>query len=368
MRQALKEARRGLGRTSPNPCVGAVIVKDGVVVARGHHKKAGGPHAEIVALNKAGDRARGATMYVTLEPCNHRGKTGPCSQAVAASGIARVVVGMLDPNPLVDGSGVEYLRAARVEVSHGLLEDQSRELNRPFISHITRKRPWVILKAGLSLDGRISLGKNQRDTITGPESQHQVHLLRDRCDAILVGINTVAIDDPALTARLPGRRAKSPIRIILDTRLSISPESTVVSRNQDGLTWVCCGEDAQSHRKQKLADLGVTVISLAVDPSGRIDLDRLMTELGERQICSLLVEGGAAVHGSFLRAGLADYLQFFYGPIIAGDGGTPVIDGLLADRGRKRAVRLEQIKSRRFGDDYMICGELKYPSPNSGPD
>lgn len=367
MRQALKEARKGLGRTSPNPCVGAVIVKDGAILARGWHKKAGGPHAEIEALRKAGDRARGATMYVTLEPCSHHGKTGPCSQAVAASGITRVCIGMLDPNPMVDGSGAEYLRAAGIEIRHGLLESRCRDLNRPFISYITRGRPWVVIKAGLSLDGRISLRKKQRDAITGPKSQHQVHLLRDRCDAILVGINTVAIDNPSLTARLPGRKTENPIRVILDSRLSILPEAAVVARNQDGLTWVCCAEGAEEHKKRRLTDLGVTVISVAVDASGRIDLESLMAELGKRRICSLLVEGGAAVHGSFLRAGLADYLQFFYAPIIGGDGGTPVIDGLLVDCGREQAVRLEQVRHRRFGNDFMISGALKYPPFDPAP-
>jgi diaminohydroxyphosphoribosylaminopyrimidine deaminase/5-amino-6-(5-phosphoribosylamino)uracil reductase len=366
MRLALNEARKGQGRTSPNPCVGAIIVKDGAIVARGYHKKAGGPHAEIEALKKAGGQARGATMYVTLEPCSHQGKTGPCSQAVAACGVARVIIGMLDPNPLVDGRGADYLRAAGVEVRHGVLEDQCRELNRPFVSYITRGRPWVVLKAGLSLDGRISLRKKQRDALTGEESQRQVHLLRDRCDAILVGINTVAIDDPALTVRLSGRKRKNPIRIILDTHLSISPEAVVVSRNQDGLTWVCCGEGAESRKKRQLADLGVTVIPVDVDVSGRIDLVYLLAQLGKRQISSLLVEGGAAVHGSFLRAGLADYLQFFYAPILVGDGGTPVIDELFAARGREQAVRLEGVKKRRFGNDFMICGELKYPSMDTG--
>ena len=235
MRLALREARKGIGRTSPNPCVGAVIVKEDEIIARGYHKKAGGPHAEIEALTKAGDRAAGATMYVTLEPCNHIGKTPPCSRAVAVSGIKNVCIGMLDPNPLVNGSGAEFLRSAGIEVRHGLLEDQCRKLNQSFLTYVSKGRPWVVLKAGLTLDGRITFRKNKGDAITGPESRRRVHRLRDRCDAILVGSNTVAIDDPSLTTRIDRRRGKNPIRIILDTTLKISLEARVILKTSESM-------------------------------------------------------------------------------------------------------------------------------------
>ncbi|MEJ2058381.1 MAG: bifunctional diaminohydroxyphosphoribosylaminopyrimidine deaminase/5-amino-6-(5-phosphoribosylamino)uracil reductase RibD, partial [Desulfofustis sp.] len=293
MRQALKEARRGYGRTSPNPCVGAIIVKENEIIARGYHQKAGGPHAEVEALNKAGAAAQGAEMYVTLEPCNHTGRTPPCSRAVAAAGIVRVCIGMLDPNPLVDGGGADYLRAAGVTVRYGLLEEQCRVLNRPFIRFSETGRPWVLLKAGLTLDGKISFRKGHQDIITGPESLRQVHKLRDCSDAILVGINTVTIDNPSLTSRVQGRRKKNPIRVILDTNLSISLDSRVVLDNQDRLTWICCGDHVNQGKVSKLADHGVTTIPIRVDKDGKLNLEHLLDELGGRQITSLLVEGGA---------------------------------------------------------------------------
>lgn len=365
MRLALKEARKGYGRTSPNPCVGAVIVKEGRVIARGYHKKAGGPHAEIEALSKAGEAARGAELYVTLEPCSHTGKTPPCSKAVSAAGIASVCIGMLDPNPLVDGSGADYLRAAGVTVRHGLLEKQCRELNRSFIRYIRTGRPWVLLKAGLTLDGRISFEKGRRDSITGPESLRQVHKLRDSSDAILVGINTVSIDNPSLTTRLKGCKTKNPVRVILDTSLSISAAAAVIADNQDKLTWICCAEDAAPAKIQLLASNGVTVIPVGVDAAGKLRLDQVLDELGKRQVTSLLVEGGATVHGSFLRGQLADHLQLFYAPVLGGAGGTPVISDYLTGGGKEEAVRLKNVRYRRVGVDLLVSGDLEYPASGS---
>ncbi len=367
MRQALKEARKGLGRTSPNPCVGAVIVKNGEVVARGYHKKAGAPHAEIEALKKAGGQARGATMYVTLEPCNHTGRTGPCSLAVAAGGIKKICIGMLDPNPLVAGGGADYLRSAGIDVRHGLLEPACRELNRPFLSSITKGRPWVVMKAGLTLDGKITFRKNKADAITGSESLRQVHRLRDRCDAILVGSNTVAVDDPSLTARLTGRKTRNPIRVILDTNLVISAGAKVVTQNQDGLTWIFCSRAADPDKARVLLDRGISIFEVPVDESGRLDLFSVLKKLVTQQVNSLLVEGGAAVHGSFLRAGLADHLLFFYAPVIGGDGGTSVIHDFAVSGAREDSVRLKNIKHRRLGEDLMISGDLVYPANHRQP-
>lgn len=206
MRLALREARKGLGRTSPNPCVGAVVVKNNSVISRGYHKKAGTPHAEIHALRKAGEQARGATIYVTLEPCNHTGRTPPCSQAVAAAGIKRVVVGMEDPNPLVSGSGKAFLQEQGIEVVSGVLEKQCRELNLPFIKHISSGMPFVVMKAGISLDGKISYQQGRPGWMTGESSARKVHGLRNSLDAILVGRGTIAIDNPSLTTRLPGKK------------------------------------------------------------------------------------------------------------------------------------------------------------------
>jgi diaminohydroxyphosphoribosylaminopyrimidine deaminase/5-amino-6-(5-phosphoribosylamino)uracil reductase len=362
MRLALREARRGLGRTSPNPCVGAVIVKNGEIIARGYHKRAGGPHAEIVALRKAGEKAREAVMYVTLEPCNHHGRTPPCSLAVAESGIKQVCIGMLDPNPLVNGSGAEFLSSRGVEVRHGLLEQQCRNLNRPFLTYISKGRPWVVLKAGLTLDGKITFRKDSGDAITGPESFKWVHRLRDRCDAILVGSNTITVDNPSLTTRIKGRAGRNPVRIVLDSNLKISPGAKVIRQNEDGLTWVFCGPLASSGKIRQLQDSGAEVLQVAVAETGGLDIDEILKKLASRQITSILVEGGAAVHGSFLKAELVDFVQLFYAPFLAGDRGTPLIRGIRTDGGRDNAIRLENISLRRLGEDVMISGDVIYPS------
>lgn len=361
MRLALREARKGVGRTSPNPCVGAVIVKDGIIIARGYHKKAGAPHAEIEALNKAGEGAQGATMYVTLEPCNHHGKTPPCSRALAASGIKGVCIGMLDPNPLVNGSGAEFLHSQGIEVRYGLLEDQCRTLNRWFLTYITKGRPWVVLKAGLTLDGRITFKKDSADAITGPESLKVVHRLRDRCDGILVGSNTIAIDDPSLTTRIKGRRGQNPIRVVLDTNLKISPQARVVRQNEDCRTWILCSPSAPSDKIRALQENGVEVIQTPVEATGRLDLAEVLKILGSRQITSLLVEGGAAIHGAFLNARLVDHLHFFYAPLIAGNSGTSVIQGFQVDGGREEAVKLRNVTHRRLDEDLMISGDVVFP-------
>ncbi len=361
MRQALKEARKGIGRTSPNPCVGAVIVKDGEIIARGYHRQAGGPHAEIDALMKAGGKAQRADMYVTLEPCSHTGRTGPCCRAVAESGIKRVYIGMLDPNPLVDGGGAEYLRRAGIEVRHGLLEKECRELNQPFLTSVTKGRPWVVMKAGMTLDGKITLRKNRGDLITGPESLRQVHRLRDRCDAILVGSNTVAIDNPYLTTRLAGRTGKNPVRIVLDTHLRIAAEAQVISQAEDGLTWIFCADTADKEKAEMLQAHGVSIVRTPLDQSGRLNLVDVLQMLGTRQITSLLVEGGAAVHGSFLKARLVDHVQFYYAPVFGGDDGLGVISDYRGSGGEGRAVCLERVKHRRLGDDLLISGDVVYP-------
>ena len=361
MRIAIREARKGLGRTSPNPCVGAVIVKDGDIIARGYHKKAGAPHAEIEVLKKAGERARGGTMYVTLEPCNHHGRTPPCSHAVAASGIKKVIIGMRDPNPLVNGRGAEFLSSKGIEIRYGVLEEQCRELNRPFLTFITEGRPWVLLKAGLTLDGKITFRKKSSDAITGPQSLKWVHRLRDQCDAILVGSNTVAIDNPSLTTRIKGRRGEDPIRVVLDTHLKISVDAKVISHNHDSRTWIFCGPSVSSAKISDLQKKGVLIFRVAIGEEGRIDLTEVLGVLGSRQITSLLVEGGAEVHGSFLKAGLVDHINLFYAPFVAGDRGTDVIKGIQTDGGREDAIRLHNISHRRLGDDLLVSGDVLFP-------
>ncbi|MBW6520571.1 MAG: bifunctional diaminohydroxyphosphoribosylaminopyrimidine deaminase/5-amino-6-(5-phosphoribosylamino)uracil reductase RibD [Desulfoarculaceae bacterium] len=362
MRLALKEARKGLGRTSPNPCVGAVIVRDQTVIATGYHKKAGTPHAEIHALRRAGESARGATLYVTLEPCNHTGRTPPCTRAIVAAGIRRVVVGLEDPNPLVEGSGNTYLQGQGLEVTSGVLEAECRDLNRPFIKHITRGLPWVVMKAGMSLDGRISFQPHQSGSITGPASLHQVHRLRDRLDAILVGNATVMADDPSLTTRLPHGRGRDPIRVILDTHLNISESARLLSLDSLAPTWIFCGTEVSIEKKERFSKRGKVVIhQVGCGADGRVDLLQMLTILSLEGVMSLLVEGGATVHGSFLRQQLVDHVNLFIAPIFAGSSGTPVVDGMNV-AGGEDAIRLHNVRYRRLGQDLMVEGDVSYPS------
>ena len=359
MRQALREARKGLGRTSPNPCVGAVIVRDGNIVARGYHQKAGAPHAEINALRKAKNDVRGATMYVTLEPCNHTGRTPPCSHALVQAGIGRVVVGMEDPNPLVDGTGVDYLRAHGVEVTAGVLEEECRCLNLPFIKHITTGMPYLAMKAGISLDGKLNYRQGHGGRITGAESQRKTHRLRNTYDAIMVGGATVRIDDPALTTRLPGRKRRDPLRVILDPSLTVSPAAKVFAGNAGGYAWVFCSEDADGRKKRVLLEHGVQVT--AVPRKGRgLDLQAVCRQLGRAGILSVLVEGGAALHGAMIADRLYDYAYLFTAPLFAGEEGVALLSGL-SIVGRESAPFLAHPRYRRLGDDMLVEGRLVYP-------
>jgi len=361
MRLALREARKGLGRTSPNPCVGAVVVKDDSVISRGYHQKAGTPHAEIHALRKAGTQAKGATIYVTLEPCSHTGRTPPCCQAVAAAGIKRVVVGMEDPNPLVRGSGNAYLQQQGIEVVSGVLEADCRELNLPFIKHITSGMPFVVMKAGMSLDGKISYQQGQPGWMTGESSSKKVHGLRNSLDAILVGRTTIAVDNPSLTTRLPGRRGRDPVRVLLDSHLQLSLTSKILHLDSPAPTILFCSHSVDEEKKRVLTAMeNVLIRSVDCDEDGGLDLVAVLADLGKMGICSLLVEGGATVHGSFLRKGLVDRVFLFMAPLFAGSRGTPLVSGLpIADR--SEALTLRNVHYRRCGNDILVQGDLFQP-------
>ncbi len=357
MRLALKEARKGMGRTSPNPCVGAVVVRDQAVIATGYHQKAGTPHAEIHALRKAGASACGATLYVTLEPCNHTGRTPPCTRAIIAGGIRRVVVGMEDPNPLVDGGGKSYLQSQGVEVVSGVLAAECREINRPFIKYITQGLPWVVMKAGMSLDGRISYQPQQCGGMTGPASMRKVHRLRDRVDAILVGSTTVRVDDPALTTRLPHGRGRDPIRVILDTHLHISESARLLHLDSPAPTWIFCGTGVSREKRERFGKAGVVIRQVECGTDGRIDLRQMLKLIVCEGVTSLLVEGGATIHGAFLRERLVDHVNLFIAPIFAGNHGTPVVEGVNI-AGSDDAIRLQNVHYTRLGEDIMVAGDL----------
>lgn len=355
MQLAVREAKKGLGRTSPNPCVGAVIVKNNLLIAKGYHHRAGTPHAEVHALRAAGEKARGATIYVTLEPCNHTGRTPPCTQAILAAGIKRVVVGMLDPNPLVAGGGCKVLAAHGIEIIQEALAEECRSLNRPFIKHVTTGRPWVIMKAGMSLDGRLALASGQCAWITNEQSRRQVHRLRDRVDAILIGSETALCDDPSLTTRLPGRRGRDPLRVILDTTLRLPPTARVLQQDSPAPTWIFCGPGTDADRAAALVEAGAVIREVRLNGTGQLDLGAVLCELGRAQLTSVLVEGGSRVHGAFLRGGLVDEVNIFVAPIFIGADGVPLLDSLGLQQVMD-APRLSTTKVRRLGNDVLIEG------------
>ncbi|HWV37598.1 MAG TPA: bifunctional diaminohydroxyphosphoribosylaminopyrimidine deaminase/5-amino-6-(5-phosphoribosylamino)uracil reductase RibD [Vulgatibacter sp.] len=328
MALALEEARKGLGRTSPNPPVGAVIVRDGAVVGAGHHSFAGGPHAEAEALAAAGDAARGGDLYVTLEPCDHLGRTPPCAPAVAGAGIARVFIGATDPNPIVSGRGIRRLREAGLQVETGVLGAACEALIEGWSLFIRAGRPWVVAKVASTLDGRIATASGDARWITGEGARARVHRLRSEVDAVIVGRGTVIADDPALTARIPGGR--DPLRVILDSRLSVSPTARVFARGSAAGAIAACIGPADPDRAAALRGAGAEVLECeAVD--GRVALEPLLRGLAARGVVQVLVEGGAGVFGAFLEAGLVDRLLLHYGPKVFG-GGPAWANGPVAAR------------------------------------
>ncbi|MFH1217529.1 MAG: bifunctional diaminohydroxyphosphoribosylaminopyrimidine deaminase/5-amino-6-(5-phosphoribosylamino)uracil reductase RibD [Pseudomonadota bacterium] len=355
MKIALREARKGLGRTSPNPAVGAVVVNNGKIVGKGYHKKAGTPHAEIHALHAAGEEAEGATIYVTLEPCNHTGRTPPCTLAILESGIRRVVVGMIDPNPLVAGSGCDFLRKKGLEVRQNVLADECQRLNFPFIKHIVTGLPWVIMKAGCTLDGRIAVASGQSGWITNEKSRREVHRLRDQVDAILVGSGTALADDPSLTTRVTGKKGKDPLRVVLDSTLHLPIDAKMLRQQSSAQTWIFCGSDPDAGKKKSLEKTGVRVIPVGAAQDGFLDLAEVLSVLGKNQINSLLVEGGGRVHGSFLRAGLVDQVSIFLAPFFLGADAVPVVDKLSL-AAVKDGNRFVTTRVKRFDDDVLVEG------------
>jgi diaminohydroxyphosphoribosylaminopyrimidine deaminase/5-amino-6-(5-phosphoribosylamino)uracil reductase len=354
MKMAMVLAEKGRGTTSPNPMVGAVIVKNGRVIGEGFHEKAGGPHAEIHALTQAGENAREATLYVTLEPCNHTGRTPPCTEAILKSGIRAVVAGMRDPNPAVAGGGLAFLEQHGIATTVGVLEDACRRLNEAFVKYVTTGLPFVILKCASTLDGRIATVTGDSKWITNPRSREFVHGLRHSVDAIMVGIGTIKADNPSLTTRLEGVQGKDPLRVILDTRLSIPLDAKLLHLSSPSDTLIVTSRSVAPEKTKALEKLGARV--LAVDArQGRIDLLSLMRELGRMEIMSLLIEGGSAVNGSALRAGIVDKVHMFFAPKICGGDGMPICAGPGVPR-MDECIRLGNISVRRFEDDIMIEG------------
>ena len=358
MHQALALAEKGKGWTSPNPIVGAVVVKNGRVVGQGYHQKAGGAHAEVNAIDDAGEKARGATIYVTLEPCNHFGRTPPCTQKIIAAGIQRVVVAMADPNPDVKGGGNLHLQNQGIEVITGVCEDQARTLNEAFTTWISTGKPFVILKCAATLDGRIATRTGDSRWITGPAARRYVHRIRQAVDGIMVGVETVKKDDPSLTTRLEGEAGADPTRIILDTHLTTPPTAKLLHQTSEAPTWIVCGPDADAGCRTALENTGARVITAAV-ANGRIDLPALMKQLGGLQIGSLLIEGGGTVVGSALATGIVDKLCLFYAPkLLGGDDGIPMCRGIGPER-MQDALAVHDLEVLRFDADVLLQGYLK---------
>jgi len=368
MTQALELARQGVGLASPNPCVGAIVVDErGRIVGRGVHHYAKRKHAEVLALEEAGPLARGNTLYLNLEPCCHTGRTGPCTEAILAAGVGRLVAAMRDPNPLVGGKGFEQLRQAGVEVTEGVLELEARKLNEAFAHFIRTGTPLVTLKSAMTLDGKIAgaplnpaAGKGSTTYITGASALRQVHRLRHASDAILAGIGTVIADDPMLTDRSELPRRRSLLRVILDSHLRIPVDSRIVASAADDLIVFCV--DAADEKKDALESCGVRVERLPAGPEKRFpDLQCVLDRLGKMQITSLLVEGGATVNWAFLKAGAVDKVWFFYAPKILG-GSASV--GLASGEGFATvadAAQLRDVSLHRYGEDFAVEGYLRDP-------
>ncbi len=358
MLMALDLAAAALGRTSPNPMVGAVVVRDGVIVGKGYHARAGTPHAEVLALKEAGDRAAGSTLYVTLEPCCHHGRTGPCTEAVIEAGVKRVVAAMADPNPLVAGKGLVRLKAAGLEVDCGVLEEEAQRLNEVFIKYITTGLPFVVMKAAMSLDGKIATRAGDSRWITGPEAREYGHRLRDRYDAIMVGVNTVLADNPSLTTRLPGG-GRDPVRLVLDSMARTPPGSRVINRSSVAPTIIVTTGLAPRDRVRALEEAGAEVLPVQAGAGGgRVDMIELMRALAGREITSVLIEGGGQVHASALAAGVVDKVAWFIAPKLIGGREAP---GPLAGRGAERlsdAALIERVSVSGMGNDIYIEGYI----------
>lgn len=358
MERALELAKKGAGYTNPNPLVGAVIVKDGKIIGEGYHEVYGSQHAEINAFNNAAEEVKGATMYVTLEPCSHYGNTSPCAIAIVEKGIKKVVLALEDPNPFVQGRGIKILRDNGIEVITGVLEEESRKLNEIFIKYITTTLPFCILKTAMTLDGKIATSTGDSKWITNEESRKYVHVLRHRVSAIMVGIGTVLADNPLLTTRLEDGKGSDPIRVIVDTKARIPIEANVLTVNSNARAILATTNLAPMKKLRELEDKGVEIIITPLT-NNQVDLKYLMKALGERKIDSVLLEGGSELNYSAMEAEIVDKVNAFIAPKLIGgrDAKTPV--GGLGRPFMKDAVVLREIEIHKFGDDIMVEGYLR---------
>ncbi|MDP3296390.1 MAG: bifunctional diaminohydroxyphosphoribosylaminopyrimidine deaminase/5-amino-6-(5-phosphoribosylamino)uracil reductase RibD [Thermodesulfovibrionia bacterium] len=355
MQKALSLAAKGKSRTSPNPMVGAVIVKGDKIIAADYHRKAGTPHAEILALKKAGSKARGAALYINLEPCCHtEKKTPPCTKSIIRSGIQKVVIAMLDPNPKVSGRGIKELQAAGIKTDVGIMKSKAEKLNEAFIKFITKKEPFVILKIAQSIDGKIATAKGESKWITGKEAREYVHKLRNEVDAVLVGIGTVRKDNPSLDCRIRGGR--NPYRIIVDSNLCISLNAKVLKHN-DSKTIIAAAKTVNKKKIDMLKSKGVNILFVKAN-AGKIDLKELMKKLGKLDITSVMIEGGSSINASALSGRVVDKIMVFVAPkIIGGVDSVPSVGGK-SPAFLKNAVRIKNLQVKKIGEDFLFEGYI----------
>lgn len=357
MMEAIKLARKGSGFVNPNPLVGAVIVKNGKVIGQGYHERYGGPHAEVNAVNNAKESVEGATIYVTLEPCFHYGKTPPCVDLIIKKHFSKVVIGMKDPNPLVAGKSIEKLMSQKIEVVVGILEDEIREMNRVFIKYITEKKPYVIMKTAMTLDGKISTKTGDSKWISGEASRRLVHQMRHDMMGIMVGIGTVLKDDPSLTTRQESQEGLNPRPIIIDSKGRLPLTSRLLKEHDKGTIILGTTEHLQLHIEEALKAEGVTIIKTS-SIDGKVNLPELMIELGKLGIDSILLEGGSTLNGNAMEAGIVDEVVSFIAPKIIGGRGVSPVGGEGVEN-IKDAKILEQISVQSIGEDILVRGKVR---------
>lgn len=362
MSQALRLAAKGQGKTSPNPMVGAVVVSKGRIVGQAYHHAAGQPHAEVLALRQAGSLARGATLYVTLEPCSHlKKRTPPCVPAVIQSGVHRVVVAMPDPNPAVSGKGLAQLRRAGLSVTIGVARRDAEALNRAYCHWIVTQRPYVMLKAGMTLDGQIATAGGESKWITGLQSRREVHRLRSAMDAVIVGIGTVLKDNPSLTARtspgLTALAATQPTRVVVDSALRISPAANILMQQTRVKTIIATTKAASPARRRALERRGVEVLVLPV-LGKRVSLKHLLAVLGQRGMISAMVEGGGELNAAFFKAKLVNHVRLYVAPTLLGGAASKGVIGGVSPRRLADAWKLKQVRTRILGSDVVVEGDV----------
>ncbi|EJO5348621.1 bifunctional diaminohydroxyphosphoribosylaminopyrimidine deaminase/5-amino-6-(5-phosphoribosylamino)uracil reductase RibD [Clostridium botulinum] len=355
MKKALKLAKKGEGKVNPNPKVGAVVVKDNKIIGAGYHKYFGGPHAEVYALREAEENARGATIYVTLEPCSHYGKTPPCAEAIVKAGISKAVIAMKDPNALVQGRGIDILKQNGIEVVTGIMEKESKELNEVFIKYITKKEPFVVLKTASTLDGKIATKTGESKWITGEESRYRVHQIRNDLSGIMVGIGTIIKDNPLLTTRIEGGR--SPKTIIVDSHLRTPLESKILKTINERTIYIATTKNHNNiSKKQTLEKLGVKILEFQENNEGKVPLKKLMRCLGKEEVDSVLLEGGSTLNFSALKEGIVDKVMCFIAPKIMGGQDSKNMIGGDGVENLKDIFKLENLKLEKIGEDILVQG------------